>query len=140
MTHPTAYQPPLPPLAPPASPELHRSGRLALSLSLMATPLAIVAIGVPAALIGSVACGVTAVVLGIRTTRAASRAGAATVGTAVAGLTVGALSLFLAGLMTVALLIFWPQLSSLRDCLTGANTAVAQSNCEQTFIDDVSHR
>ncbi len=102
--------------------------------------MSLLAIGIPFALAGSVACAVTAVVLGIRTSRATQRAGTSGVTTAVVGLTIGALSLLLAGLVTLMLVVFWPELSALRECLSGANTSIAQQECERTFIDAVTTR
>ena len=59
---------------------------------------------------------------------------------AVAGLTVGALSLLLASGITLMLVVFWPELSTLRDCLSGANTSIAQQACEQAFVNGVTGR
>jgi len=137
VTQPDLYRPPPPP---PASLELRRSGRRSLSFALVSVPMALLAIGIPVALAASVACAIAAVVIGIRTSRATQRAGTAGVTSAVAGLTVGALSLLLASGITLMLVVFWPELSALRDCLSGANTSIAQQACEQAFINGVTGR
>jgi hypothetical protein len=137
VTQPALYSPPP---QPPASVELRRTGRRALSLALVSVPMSLLAIGIPFALAGSVACAVAAVVLGIRTSSAAQRAGTAGVTTAVVGLTVGALSLLLAGIVTLMLVVFWPELTTLRECMSGANTAIAQQACEKSFVDSVTAR
>ncbi len=81
--------------------------------------------------------GVIAIWLGVAVTRKARRSGTARPRGAVSGIVLGGLGLALSALWLLVLAVFWPQLNTYYNCMSGANTVAAQQACHQQFTNSV---
>ncbi len=80
---------------------------------------------------------VIAIWLGVTVSRKARRSGTARPRGAVSGVVLGGLGLALSALWLLVLALFWPQLNTYYNCLSGANTVAAQQACHQQFTNSV---
>ena len=80
---------------------------------------------------------VTAIWLGVTATRKARRSGTARPRWAVGGVVLGGFGLAFSGLWLFVLAVFWPQLNTYYNCLSGANTVAAQQACRTQFTNSV---
>ncbi len=80
---------------------------------------------------------VTAIWLGVAATRKARRSGTARPRGAVSGAVLGGLGLALSALWLLVLAVFWPQLNTYYNCMSGANTVALQQACHQQFTNSV---
>jgi hypothetical protein len=71
----------------------------------------------------------TAVWLGVRASRRARRSGTARPRGTVGGIVLGGFGLAFSALWLLVLAVFWPQLSSYANCMSGANTVAVQQAC-----------
>jgi hypothetical protein len=78
-----------------------------------------------------------AIWLGILTARVARRRGTARPRGAVSGIVLGGFGLALSALWLLVLAVFWPQLSTYYNCMSGANTLAAQQACHDQFTKSV---
>lgn len=74
-----------------------------------------------------------AIWLGIGTSRRARRGGMARPRGAVSGVVLGGFSLAFSALWLLVLVVFWQQLSTYYNCMSGANTVTAQQACHTQF-------
>ena len=58
---------------------------------------------------------------------------------AVAGIVLGLLGLAFSGLLLIAFAVFWNQLSTYRNCTSGANTLTAQQACQHQLSKTISN-
>ena len=82
--------------------------------------------------------GATAIWLGVRANRRARRGGTARPRGAISGIVLGGFGLAFSTLWLLALAMFWPQLSTYNNCMSGANTVVAQQACQSQFTQSVN--
>jgi hypothetical protein len=80
---------------------------------------------------------VTAICLGIMTGRRARRSGTARPRGTVGGIVLGGFGLAFSALWLLVLAVFWPQLSSYADCMSGANTVAAQQVCHNQLNNSI---
>jgi len=80
---------------------------------------------------------VTAIWLGITASKKARRSGTARPRWAVSGVVLGTLGLAFSALWLLVLAVFWPQLNSYYNCLSGANTVATQQACHNQFTNSV---
>jgi hypothetical protein len=80
---------------------------------------------------------VTAIWLGAWANRSARRNGTARPRGAVSGIVLGGFGLAFSTLWLLALAMFWPQLSTYSNCMSGANTVAAQQACHTAFTNSV---
>jgi ABC-type amino acid transport system permease subunit len=73
--------------------------------------------------------GVLAIWLGVRARRRAQRSGTARPRGATGGIVLGGFGLAFSMLWLLVLAVFWPQLSTYYNCMSGANTVAAQQAC-----------
>ena len=73
--------------------------------------------------------GVVAIWLGVRARRQAQRNGTARPRGATSGIVLGGFGLAFSMLWLLVLAVFWPQLSTYYNCMSGANTVAAQQAC-----------
>ena len=73
--------------------------------------------------------GGTAIWLGVRARRRARRSGTARPRGATSGIVLGGFGLAFSMLWLLVLAVFWPQLSTYYNCMSGANTVAAQQAC-----------
>jgi hypothetical protein len=78
-----------------------------------------------------------AIWLGITSSRKARRSGTARPRGAVSGVVLGVFGLAISALWLMVLAVFWPQLSTYYNCMSGANTVTAQQACHDQFTDSV---
>jgi len=81
--------------------------------------------------------GVTAVWLGVRANRRARRSGTARPRGAVSGVVLGGFGLAFSMLWLLVLAVFWPQLSTYYNCMSGANTVTAQQACHTQLTNSI---
>jgi hypothetical protein len=81
--------------------------------------------------------GVTAIWLGAGTSRRARRTGTARPRGTIGGIVLGGLGLAFSALWLMVLAVFWPQLSTYYNCMSGANTVTAQQACHNQFTNSV---
>ena len=81
--------------------------------------------------------GATAIWLGVGANRAARRGGTARPRGARAGIVLGGLGLAFSAFWLLVLAVFWPQLNTYYNCLSGANTVSAQQACHSQFTNSV---
>jgi hypothetical protein len=81
--------------------------------------------------------GVTAVWLGVRANRRARRGGTARPRGAVSGIVLGGFGLAFSMLWLLVLAVFWPQLSTYYNCMSGANTVTAQQACHTQLTNSI---
>jgi hypothetical protein len=82
---------------------------------------------------------VVGAVVGLRARRRAATAGTTAPG-ATAAVVLGLLTAALAAILALGLLFFFDEVTRYRECMLGANTQVAQNNCEQQLRDSVEER
>jgi hypothetical protein len=80
---------------------------------------------------------VTAIWLGVVTSREARRSGTARPRGAIGGIVLGGLGLAFSALWLMILAVFWPQLSTYYNCMSSANTVAAQQICHNQFTKSV---
>jgi len=80
---------------------------------------------------------VTAICLGIMTSRRARRGGTARPRGTVGGIVLGGFGLAFSALWLLVLAVFWPQLSSYANCMSGANTVAAQQVCHNQLNNSI---
>jgi hypothetical protein len=78
-----------------------------------------------------------AVWLGVTASKKARRGGTARPRWAAGGVVLGCLGLALSALWLLVLAVFWPQLSTYYNCMSGANTVTAQQACHDQFTKSV---
>jgi len=81
--------------------------------------------------------GVTAIWLGAGANRSARRSGMARPRGARAGVVLGGLGVAFSAFWLLILAVFWPQLNTYYNCLSGANTPSAQQACHSQFTNSV---
>jgi hypothetical protein len=81
--------------------------------------------------------GATAIWLGVGANRGARRSGTARPRGARAGIVLGGLGLAFSAFWLGVLAVFWPQLNTYYNCLSGANTVSAQQACHSQFTNSV---
>ena len=81
--------------------------------------------------------GVTAIWLGVRANRRARRSGTARPRGAVSGIVLGGFGLAFSMLWLLVLAVFWPQLSTYYNCMSGANTVAAQQACHTQLTNSI---
>jgi hypothetical protein len=81
--------------------------------------------------------GATAIWLGAGANRSARRSGTARPRGARAGIVLGCLGLAFSAFWLLILAVFWPQLNTYYNCLSGANTVAAQQTCHSQFTNSV---
>ena len=79
----------------------------------------------------------TAIWLGVTAAKMARRGGTARPRSAVSGVVLGSIGLTLSVLWLLVLAVFWPQLNTYYNCLSGANTVTAQQACHDQFTKSV---
>jgi hypothetical protein len=80
---------------------------------------------------------VTAIWLGAGASRRARRSGTARPRGAISGIVLGGFGLAFSALWLLVLAVFWPQLSTYYNCMSGANTVAAQQACHSQFTNSV---
>ena len=80
---------------------------------------------------------VTAIWLGVTASKKARRSGTARPRWAVGGAVLGGLGLAFSALWLLVLAVFWPQLNTYYNCMSGANTVAAQQACHTQFTNSV---
>ncbi len=80
---------------------------------------------------------VAAIWLGVTASKKARRSGTARPRWAVSGVVLGTLGLAFSALWLLVLAVFWPQLNSYYNCLSGANTVATQQACHNQFTNSV---
>src|SRR5215813_14665577 len=78
-----------------------------------------------------------AIWLGVTASKMARRGGTARPRSAVSGVVLGCIGLILSALWLLVLAVFWPQLNTYYNCLSGANTVTAQQACHDQFTKSV---
>jgi len=78
-----------------------------------------------------------AIWLGTSASRKARRSGTARPRWAAGGVVLGCIGLVFSALWLLVLAVFWPQLNTYYNCMSGANTVTAQQACHKQFTDSV---
>jgi hypothetical protein len=81
--------------------------------------------------------GAVAIWLGTTASKRARRSGTARPRWAVGGVVLGAFGLAFSAMWLMVLAVFWPQLNSYYNCMSGANTVTAQQACHDQFTNSV---
>ena len=81
--------------------------------------------------------GVTAIWLGARANRRARRGGTTRPRGAISGIVLGGFGLGFSALWLLVLAVFWPQLSTYYNCMSGANTVAAQQACHTQLTNSI---
>jgi ABC-type amino acid transport system permease subunit len=81
--------------------------------------------------------GVLAIWLGVRARRRAQRSGTARPRGATGGIVLGGFGLAFSMLWLLVLAVFWPQLSTYYNCMSGANTVAAQQACHTQLTNSI---
>jgi hypothetical protein len=81
--------------------------------------------------------GVTAIWLGVTAARKARRRGTARPRGAVSGAVLGGFGLAFSALWLLILAVFWPQLNTYYNCMSGANTVAAKQLCRTQLNNSV---
>ena len=81
--------------------------------------------------------GAVAIWLGVRTRRQAHRSGTARPRGATSGIVLGGFGLAFSMLWLLVLAVFWPQLSTYYNCMSGANTVAAQQACHTQLTNSI---
>jgi hypothetical protein len=141
---PDLWRQPGPPPGPPpprGTPEQNaqavRLARYAL-LCALAAPLVSIA-SLPYTAVVGLGLGVLAIVLGVRARRAAVVARRSEAGGVVA-VVLGSVGVAFITVVIASYAIFWGEISTYRDCMSGANTIQAKSACSDQLIDDARRR
>ena len=82
---------------------------------------------------------VTAIWLGVGTSRRARRTGTARPRGAIGGIVLGGCGLAFSALWLMVLAVFWPQLNAYYNCMSSANTVAAQQVCHTQFTNSVGN-
>jgi multisubunit Na+/H+ antiporter MnhB subunit len=85
----------------------------------------------------TLAFAVIAIWLGVTANRQARRSRTARPRWAVGGIVLGGLGLAFSALWLLVLAVFWPQLNTYYNCMSGANTVTTQQACHQQFTKSV---
>ena len=126
---------------PPAGPELRQRALAALTigvLSLLGLALGLGNLrrGIFVAVL-ALLFAVTAIWLGVSTSKRARRSGTARPRGAVSGIVLGGFGLAFSALWLLVLAVFWPQVSTYYSCMNSATTVAAQQACHTQFTDSV---
>jgi hypothetical protein len=78
-----------------------------------------------------------AIWLGVTASKKARRSGTARPRWAVGGVLLGSIGLAFSALWLLVLAVFWPQLNTYYNCMSGANTVTAQQVCHDQFTKSV---
>jgi len=81
--------------------------------------------------------GATAIWLGVRANRRARRGGTARPRGTISGIVLGGFGLAFSMLWLLVLAVFWPQLSTYYNCMSGANTVTAQQACHTQLTNSI---
>ena len=81
--------------------------------------------------------GLTAIWLGAHANRRARRGGTARPRGAISGIVLGGFGLGFSALWLLVLAVFWPQLSTYYNCMSGANTVIAQQACRTQLTNSI---
>jgi hypothetical protein len=81
--------------------------------------------------------GAMAIWLGVRARRRARRSGTARPRGATSGIVLGGFGLAFSMLWLLVLAVFWPQLSTYYNCMSGANTVAAQQACHTQLTNSI---
>ena len=81
--------------------------------------------------------GAIAIWLGVNASRRARRSGTARPRGAVSGIVLGGFGLAFSALWLLVLAVFWPQLSTYSNCMSGANTVSAQQACRAQLSNSI---
>ena len=81
--------------------------------------------------------GATAIWLGVRANRRARRGGTARPRGTISGIVLGGFGLGFSMLWLLVLAVFWPQLSTYYNCMSGANTVAAQQACHTQLTNSI---
>ena len=81
--------------------------------------------------------GAMAIWLGARANRRARRGGTARPRGAISGIVLGGFGLGFSALWLLVLAVFWPQLSTYYNCMSGANTVTAQQACHTQLTNSI---
>jgi hypothetical protein len=81
--------------------------------------------------------GAMAIWLGARANRRARRGGTARPRGAISGIVLGGFGLGFSALWLLVLAVFWPQLSTYYNCMSGANTVTAQQACRTQLTNSI---
>ena len=81
--------------------------------------------------------GATAIWLGVRANRRARRGGTARPRGTISGIVLGGFGLAFSMLWLLVLAVFWPQLSTYYNCMSGANTVAAQQACHTQLTNSI---
>ena len=85
----------------------------------------------------TLAFAVTAIWLGVTSSKKARRSGTARPRGAVGGVVLGGLGLAFSALWLFVLAVFWPQLNAYYSCMSSANTVAGQQACHSQFTNSV---
>jgi hypothetical protein len=126
---------------PPAGPELRQRALAALTIGVLsllglAFGLGNLRRGIFVAIL-ALLFAVTAIWLGVSTSKRARRGGTARPRGAVSGIVLGGFGLAFSALWLLVLAVFWPQVSAYYSCMAGANTVAAQQACHAQFTNSV---
>ncbi len=126
---------------PPADPALRQRALAALTmgvLSLLGLALGLGNLrrGILVAIV-ALLFAVTAIWLGVSTSKKTRRSGTARPRGAVSGIVLGGFGLAFSALWLLVLAVFWPQVSAYYSCMNGANTVTAQQACHSQFNNSV---
>jgi multisubunit Na+/H+ antiporter MnhB subunit len=126
---------------PPPDPALRQQGLAAFALGVLslvglALGLGDLRRGVVVAVV-TLLFGVVAIWLGVRARRQAHRSGTARPRGATSGIVLGGFGLAFSMLWLLALAVFWPQLSTYYNCMSGANTVAAQQACHTQLTNSI---
>ena len=83
--------------------------------------------------------GLLAIVLGVRARRAAVVAHHSEAGGVVA-IVLGSVGLAFIGVVIATYIVFWGEVTSYQDCMSGANTKQAERSCSDQLVDDARRR
>jgi len=135
---PRGPQPGPPPSATPEQLALAgRLSRLAL-LSAVTAPL-VTLLSLPYTAVLGLGFGILAIVLGARARRAAVMARRSEAGGVVA-VVLGSVGTAFIAVVIACYLVFWGEVRTYEDCMSGANTKQAESACSEGLIDDARQR
>jgi ABC-type amino acid transport system permease subunit len=81
--------------------------------------------------------GVTAIWLAVRAGRRARRSGTARPRGATSGIVLGGFGLAFSMLWLLVLAVFWPQLNTYYNCMSGASTSLAQQHCHTQLTNSI---
>ena len=126
---------------PPPDPALRQRGLAALTLAVLsllglAFGLDNLRRGIYVAVL-TLVFAAAAIWLGVTASKMARRGGTARPRSAVSGVVLGCIGLILSALWLLVLAVFWPQLNTYYNCLSGANTVTAQQACHDQFTKSV---